>query len=127
MTAPRWIESVVEEFGKAAGIRSFTLNERGAAAVAFENGIGFRLEYAAESLIAAITVPAANSPAAARRILAAAHPMARYGLRLKAGYLEKRSCAIFASRLPDRDVTLPALNAIFAALWRIATEIGGAL
>ena len=34
--------------------------------------------------------------------------------------------ALLAVRIPERGVTLPALNAAFAALWRAAGEIGGA-
>lgn len=72
-----------------------------------------------------MTVPAANTPESAVRLLALAHPMARGAARVRTGYLAKRSRALFAARLADRDVTLPALNAVFAGLWRVATEFGG--
>ena len=36
------------------------------------------------------------------------------------------SIAVFAARLADREVTLPAINSVFAVLWRIGQEFGGA-
>ena len=44
---------------------------------------------------------------------------------MRAGYLAKSGCAVFAVRLTAQDVTLPALDAVFGALWRVATEFGG--
>ncbi|MBR1588331.1 MAG: hypothetical protein IJ658_08420 [Kiritimatiellae bacterium] len=126
MTAPAWIEAVVQEFGKAAGLPGLALNGRGAAAITFENGSALRLEYAFDSLVVALTLPARLDPAAAARLLAYAHPEARYGFKLRAGYLEKASRAVFAARLADREVTLPALNSVFSVLWRIGQEFGGA-
>ena len=126
MTAPTWIESVVREFGKAAGLAGLALNTRGAAAITFENGAALRLEYAFDSLVVALTLPARLDPAAAARLLAYAHPEARYGFKLRAGYLAKTGRAVFAARLADREVTLPALNSVFAILWRIGQEFGGA-
>ena len=38
MRAPNWIEGVVRDFGRGAGIDDFALNDRGAAAFRFENG-----------------------------------------------------------------------------------------
>ena len=126
MTAPKWIEAVVQEFGKAAGLSGLALNERGAAAITFENGHALRLEYAFDSLVVALTLPARLDPAAAARLLAYAHPEARYGFKLRAGYLWKAGRAVFAARLADREVTLPALNSVFSVLWRIGQEFGGA-
>jgi type III secretion system chaperone SycN len=126
MTAPKWIESVVEDFGRAAGLRNLALNDRGAAAVAFENGAKLRFEYAFDSLAVAVTVPSRLDPQSARRLLALANPAARHAFRLKAGWMQKSSSAVFAARLPGREVTLPSLNAVFATLWRVAQEFGGA-
>ena len=126
MTAPTWIETVVREFGKAAGLSGLALNDRGAAAISFENGVALRLEYAFDSLVAALTLPARLDPATAARLLAYAHPEARYGFKLRAGYLSKGGRAVFAARLADREVTLPALNSVFSVLWRIGQEFGGA-
>ncbi len=126
MTAPAWIESVVRDFGEAAGLDGLALNDRGAAALSFENGYGLRLEHSFDSLAVALTVPVRLDAAAAARLLSYARPEARYGFKLRAGYLAKTGCAVLAARLSDREVTLPALNAVFSALWTIAQEFGGA-
>ncbi|MBQ8126014.1 MAG: hypothetical protein IJ173_09065, partial [Kiritimatiellae bacterium] len=62
MTAPNWIEAVVRDFGRGAGLADFALNARGAAAVRFENGLTLRFEYTGEELVVAVTVPMAASP-----------------------------------------------------------------
>lgn len=126
MTALGWIEAAVRDFGRGAGVGDLALNERGAAAFRFENGISLRFEYTGGELVMATSVPVANGPAAARRILACAHPDARFGVRVRAGYLAKSGCAVFAVRLAAQDVTLPVLDSVFGALWRVATEFGGA-
>ena len=125
MTAPKWIESVVADFGHAAGLSSLALNERGAAAIAFEKGVKLRFEYAYDSLTVAVTVPAHLDAMVARRILSYAHPAARRAFRLRAGWMQRSSSAVFAARLADREVTLPSLNAVFAELWRVAQDFGG--
>lgn len=125
MMAPEWIDALVRQFGQSAGLSSFTLNDRGAASVTFETGVSLRFEYARETLTVFVTVPSRNDAGAARRMLAYAHPAARRGFTVRAGYLAKAGRAIFAVRLQEREVTLPALNAVFAELWRIATEFGG--
>ena len=126
MTVPTWIEAVVREFGQAAGLPDLAFNGRGAAAITFENGTALRLEYAFDSLVVALTLPARLDPATATRLLAYAHPAARFGFKLRAGYLAKAGRAVFAARLADREVTLPALNSVFSVLWRIGQEFGGA-
>jgi len=127
MTAPAWIDSAVGEFGRAAGLGSLSLGDRGVAALSFQNGLVLRFEYALDALYVAMTVPARLDASAARRLLGYAHPNARFGFRLRAGYLAKSGRAVFAVRLADRDVTLPSLNAVFALLWRVALEFGGAV
>ena len=82
---------------------------------------------ARETEVVAVTVPRPADPAGLRRVLAFAHPRAGGpGLRIRAGYLAASGRALLAVRIPERGVTLPALNAAFAALWRAAGEIGGA-
>ena len=126
MTAPAWIDSAVGEFGRAAGLGSLSLGDGGVAALSFQNGLSLRLEYADDSLFVAMTVPVRLDESVAGRLLGYAHPDARFGFRLRAGYLAKSGRAVLAVRLPDRDVTLPSINAAFALLWRIALEFGGA-
>lgn len=125
MTAPAWIETAVRDFARAAGIGTFGFSDRGTAALRFENGISLRFEYREGELAMMALVHAPNDPATARRILAYSHPLARPGEPVRSGYLAKAGCAVFAVRLPDESVTLPALNSVFDALWRIATEFGG--
>ena len=126
MMAPEWLNAVVRDFGRAAGADTLALNERGAAAVSFETGAALRFEYTGTELIVAVTVPHPADPAFTRRLLAFAHPLAGAVPRIRAGYLANRGCAVLATRIAERNVTLPAVNAAFAALWRAAGMIGGA-
>ena len=126
MTAPAWIGSAVGQFGRAAGLGELSLGEKGVAALKFQNGLVLRFEYAFDSLYVAMTVSARLDAGAARRLLAYSHPDARFGFRLRTGYLAKSGRAVFAVRLAGREVTLPSINAAFAMLWRVATEFGGA-
>ena len=124
--APVWLDDIVREFGRSAGLSDFSLNDRGAAAATFETGAQLRFEYAFESLVVALSFPyPGGDPAAARRLLAAAHPGARPGFKLRAGLLERSGRAILAARFPEREATLPAVNAAFSALWRIAEDLAG--
>lgn len=124
--APVWLDDIVREFGRSAGLSDFAFNDRGAAAVTFETGAQLRFEYAFESLVVALSFPyPGGDPAAARRLLVAAHPGARPGFKLRAGFLEKSGRAILAARFPERETTLPAVNAAFSALWRIAEDLAG--
>ena len=126
MTAPDWIDAIVRDFGRSAGLSNFTLNERGAAAASFDNGVTLHFEYAADALMMSVTVPVALDAARAAALLAYAHPDAGLGLRVRGGYLVARGCAVFAVRLASRDATLPAVNRAFDVLWRVAQEFGGA-
>ena len=122
MTAPAWMSAVIRDFGRGAGLGDLALNERGAAALRFENGATFRLEYAGEELVVAITVPATD----VKRLLSVSHPRANYPFRVRAGLMPKTREAVLAVRLAERDVTLPRVSAVFETLWRLAGEIGGA-
>ena len=124
--APVWLNDIVREFGRSAGLADFALNDRGAAAVAFETGSELRFEYAFESLVVALAFPyPADNPAAVRRLLAAAHPGARPPFKLRAGLRTRDGRAILVARFPERETSLPAVNAAFAALWRIAEDLAG--
>ena len=126
MMVPTWIDSAVSAFGQSAGLGSLSLGDKGVAALSFQNGLVLRFEYAFDALSVAMTVPARLDASAAERLLGYAHPNARMGFRLRAGYLAKTGRAVFAVKLADRDVTLPSINAAFALLWRVALEFGGA-
>ena len=124
--APVWLDDIVREFGRAAGLSDFALNDRGAAAVSFETGAQLRFEYAFESLVVALSFPyPAADPDAARRLLAAAHPGARPGFKLRAGLQPRTGRALLVTRFPEREATLPAVNAAFSALWRISEDLAG--
>ena len=125
MTAPGWIASLVGDFGKAAGLSSLSLNGRGTAAIAFENGFGLRFEYVEGELVVAVTVPVFLDVGRTKALLSYAHHEARLGFRVRAGYLPRSGKAVFAVRIQERDVTLPMVNQAFAVLWRIAQEFGG--
>ena len=123
MNVPGWIDAMVKDFGRSAGVQNLALGERGAAALSFETGAELRLEYADGELVMAMTLPGMGD---LRRLLALSHPMARHGLfRMRTGVLAKSGRRVMAMRIPERDVTLPAINSAFSALWRAAGEIGG--
>ena len=122
MTAPIWMNAVIGDFGRAAGLGSLALNERGAAALKFENGSSLRFEYTGAELVVAMAVHAGD----VKRLLSLSHPRARFGMRVRTGILPRTREAVMAVRLAERDVTLPHVNAAFDLLWRLSGEIGGA-
>ena len=122
MTAPVWMSAVIGDFGRSAGLKGLALNERGAVALDFETGATFRMEYTGSELVMAMTFPSADL----KRLLSLAHPDARYGFRIRAGLLSRKGEAVVATRLLEREVTMPRLNAAFGVLWRLAGETGGA-
>ena len=119
---PVWMNAVIGDFGKAAGLAGLALNERGVAALKFENGAALRLEYTGDELVVAMTVPSADI----KRLLALSHPKARYGFRVRSGIVPRTGEAVMAVRLAERDVTLPRVSGVFELLWRLAGEMGGA-
>ena len=121
MTAPVWMNAVIGDFGRAAGLGGLALNERGATALRFENGSSLRLEYTGEELAVAMTVPSAD----VRRLLSLSHPRARHAFRVRTGVIPKTGEAVMAVRFAERDVTLPRVSAAFELLWKLAGETGG--
>ncbi len=126
MTAPSWLNAVIADFGRAAGVAKLALNANGAAALKFANGVSLRFEYTGDELAIAATFALARGAAAVRRLLALANPRRAGGLKLRAGVVAKTGLAVVAVRIPERDVTLPLVNMAFQALWRAAQETGGA-
>ena len=125
MTAPSWMSAMLAEFGKGARLPGLAFNNRDAAAITFENGHVLRFEYSQGVLSVIMAVPVHLDPERAKSLLAFAHPKAKFGFRVRAGYLSRRQEAVFVVRLDERNVTLPVVNQAFAALWRIAQEFGG--
>lgn len=122
MTAPKWLSTILLEFGEGIGLRSFRLNAQNAAQLRFETGSSLRFEYAFETLVIAMQVPAAQDAELMRRLLIYAQPERRPAFKLRVGYLEKASSAVFVARLDEREVTLPAINAVFTELWHLAED-----
>ena len=122
MTAPVWMNAVISDFGRAAGLGGLALNERGAAALRFETGVSLHFEYTGAELVMGVNFPLAD----VRRLLALAHPKARHGFKVRAGVLRRTGEGVLATRFAERDVTLPRINAAFGVLWRLAGEMGGA-
>ena len=125
MMAPTWMNAVIADFGHAAGAGGLSLNANGAAALKFANGISLRFEYTGEELVVAVTFRIMHDAMTIRRLLAVANPRIASGVRFRAGIIPKTGAAVVATRIPERDVTLPTVNATFSALWRMAEEIGG--
>ena len=122
MTAPRWLNAVLREFGEGIELKSFGLNAQNAALLQFETGSSLRFEYTGETLVMAMLVPAPQDALAMKRMLIYAQPERRSAFRLRVGYLAKRSAACFAVQMAERDVSLPSLNAVFQELWRLAED-----
>lgn len=125
MTAPTWMNAVISDFGRAAGAEGLALNAAGSSALRFANGSALRFEYTGDELVVAMTFRLVPDVSALRRLMALANPKASRGMRFRAGIIPKTGAAVVAVRLPERDVTLPTVNTVFSALWRVADEIGG--
>ena len=123
--APDWIASALDEFGRGLGLKALALNDVDAVSLRFENGWCLRFEYAEESLNAMITVEAERDEEKMRRILMAASPEVERPYPLRAGYLADSGEAIFTIRLPEREVTLVALETAFQELWSVAVGLKG--
>jgi type III secretion system chaperone SycN len=118
---PSWLAEVVRTFAKGFGLENFALNEDGAAALRFEDGAVFRLEYAVDFLTLTMSAEPPPSDDAVKALLACADPLRRGAFALRVGVLERPSRAVFAIRLPSAEVTLGNLEGALAELWR-ATE-----
>ncbi len=120
---PDWLNDAVRAFGRQMGLSAFALNDRGAAGVRFENGLSFRLEYAQESLMVFMGVPTDPSDAVLKRLFVAVHPSAQRSARIRAAYLSRAGEAVYAIRLPERDVNVTSLETAFRELWRAADAL----
>lgn len=121
MTAvPGWLDDAVRGFAAGMGLGTFALNADGAAALRFENGIVFRLEYAADSLTLSMSVESPEDVSAVKLLLAASDPLRRNAFAVRTGMLGKPPRAVFAVRLRSADVTPGNLDAAMEELWRAA-------
>ena len=117
---PGWLNDIVRDFAAGLGLKGFALNSDGAAALRFENGTGFRMEYAAGFLVLSMSVDSPCDPAAAKLLLSAADPLRRDAFAIRAGFAGKPLRAVFAVRFEPADVTLGNLEAAMSGLWRAA-------
>jgi type III secretion system chaperone SycN len=117
-TVPAWLNDIVRDFAAGLGLRDFALNSDGAAALRFENGTGFRMEYAAGFLVLSMSVDSPCDAAAARLLLSASDPVRRGAFAIRAGFAGKPLRAVFAVRLDPADITLGNLDAAMSELWR---------
>jgi type III secretion system chaperone SycN len=120
-TVPGWLNDIVRDFAAGLGLRDFALNSDGAAALRFENGVGFRLEYAMDFLTLSMSVDATDDVAAVKLLLESSDPLRRGAFLVRAGIIGKPPRALFAVRLEPTEITLGNLDAAMAELWR-ATE-----
>lgn len=123
MNIPQWLLDVVQSFGRNIGLEALPLSERGAAALTFDTGVAFRLEYTPGTLSLVLTVPMQNSDTEAiKRLLGYAQPDVQPSFVLHVGYHEPTGRAFFMSRFGEREVSLQMLNAVFTELWEIAED-----
>ena len=124
MMPPHWMNEVIAEFGRSAGIDGFTFGANGTAALGFESGASLVFEYAYSSLVVMMTVPVALDASVAAKALKFVMPERRGDFRIKAGFLSEKGKVFFAVRLPHEEVTLPVINSAFSHLRRLADQFG---
>ena len=124
MVPPHWMNEVIAEFGRSAGIDGFSFGANATAALGFESGASLVFEYAYSSLIVMMTVPVALDSSVAEKALKFALPERRGEFRIKAGFLSEKGRVFFAVRLPHDEVTLPVINSAFSYLRRLADQFG---
>ena len=124
MVPPHWMNEVIAEFGRSAGIDGFAFGSNAVAALGFESGASLVFEYAYSSLVVMMTVPVALDSSVAEKALKFAMPERRGEFRIKAGFLSEKGKVFFAVRLPHEEVTLPVINSAFSHLRRLADQFG---
>ena len=124
--APEFLNDTIQRFGEALGLKTFALNDRGAASLKFDSGLQFSLEYGYETLSIMMTVPCEANEELMKKLLLRSHYDAQHPYKLRTGFLEKTSRAFFAVRLRETDVTLPVLQNVWNMLWAEAQNFGGA-
>jgi type III secretion system chaperone SycN len=124
MMPPHWMNEVIAEFGRSAGIDGFSFGANATAALGFESGASLVFEYAYSSLIVMMTVPVALDSSVAEKALKFVMPERRGEFRIKAGFLSEKGRVFFAVRLPHDEVTLPVINSAFSHLRRLADQFG---
>ena len=124
MTPPQWMNEVLAEFGRSAGIDDFRFGDNATAALQFESGATLVFEYAYLSLVVMMAVPVAAGSSVAAKALEFVTPERRGEFRIKAGLLSNKEKVFFAVRLPHEEVSLPVINSAFSQLRRLADQFG---
>lgn len=124
--AAEWIASEISAFGRQLELTTFMLDERGMAAVQFENGVKLRLEYRQPDLWVQVLVAMPADVEAMIRLLAEAHPrrgVAEAGV-VRAAYLERSGEALLTIALPAERIEASEIDAAFRELFERAVRLG---
>lgn len=124
MAPPHWMNEVLAEFGRSAGIDGFSFGANATAALGFESGASLVFEYAYSSLVVMMSVPVPADSQIAAKALQFVMPERRGDFRVKAGVLLEKGRVFFAVRLPHDEVSLPVINSAFSHLRRLADQFG---
>jgi len=121
-----WIINEIKAFGRQLELTTFALDERGMAAVQFENGVKLRLEYRQPNLWVQVLVAMPADAETMIRLLSEAHP--RRGVTeagvVRAAYLERSGEALLTVRLPQDEIESTRIDAAFRELFERAVRLG---
>lgn len=117
-TVPAWLDDIVREFAAGLGLADFALGSDGAAALRFENGAVFRLEWAMDFLTLSMSSETSGGVGPVKFLLSASDPLRRGRFALRTGIMGRPQRAVFAVRLESAEVTLGNLDAAMSELWR---------
>lgn len=121
-----WIINEISAFGRLLELTTFALDERGMAAVQFENGVKLRLEYRQPDLWIQVLVVVPSEAAARIRLLAEAHPrraVTEVGV-VRAAYLERTGEALLTIALSEDRIEASEIDAAFRELFERAVRLG---
>ncbi len=126
--APRWLDEIITDFGRGAGLQNLSLGERGALALTGEHGTSLHLEYVYPNLLVRMTADVVKTPETAKKVLLFAEPVRQGRYPVRTGFMPRADKAFFAVKLSQDDVTLPTLTEVFRELRRLAERFaqGGA-
>ncbi len=127
ISVPGWLDEILRRFASGLGLKDFSLNADGMAALRFENGVGLRFEYVMDFLTLTMSTPMPQDTAAVKLLLACADPLRQGEFALRVGVLDDPLRAIFVVRLATADVTLGNLDGAMAELWRTVENFRGRL
>lgn len=131
MTAA-WVKDEIASFGLLLELSSFALDDRGLAAVRFENGVTLRLELSDTDLWVQTLFALPADDGAVGRLLAEAQPernRVRQGAEspcVRAAYLDRSGEALLAAKLPRDRIEAAAIDTVFRDLFERAVRLGRA-